>query len=395
MTGRGDMPIEPGPPWLGPVVPRRTYNRHWLAVCAVMGASAVFFFGWRAAGVAALTALATTATFAAGIIPVRMFQGRDVRASVRHVVILGLLAGLTLTMVTSAWPAVLMGALVGALSHVVGFNHRVRVHPVALAHVLMLVVGPIAGGRTAQTILSPQHVVIGDVQNVGPWTGGSSWASRRVPQPHDAFAVPMPDQFMHQQQRRILRQGSVLAAEMKRGAIAPLSDVLIGAVNGPIGATGRYLLICCGLWLMYRRIGRWPVALVGLFSAAAALCLMPLYTRGGGGWSLSAQHFADMGFDTAVTYIAYQLLASPLLLVLLIFAPETMPRTARGRIIYGMIIGAGVVFVRWFTIPADDTDQVAPLALTISYVPLILAGLLCPVLDRLHASPFSVRAKPA
>ena len=58
-------------------------------------------------------------------------------------------------------------------------------------------------------------------------------------------------------------------------------------------------------------------------------------------------------------------------------APLTMPRSHRGRLVYAAIIGCGFVLTRWYW-PQDSA----------CYLPLVIAGLLAPLLDRLRQSPF-------
>jgi electron transport complex protein RnfD len=156
--------------------------------------------------------------------------------------------------------------------------------------------------------------------------------------------------------------------------------VLLGATPGPVGATSAALLIVLGLYLFYRRLSSWRMAMAAMITVAALLPMMPVEHVDG--LTVSSLSMVEMGWRVLVAYMSYQLLASPLLLIVLILAPATMPRSTAGRIIYGVILGLWFVTLRWF-VPHEN----------MAYGALVIAGLLAPLLDRMRASPFVAAAR--
>jgi len=364
-----------GPPWIGPVVPLHRYERLWLGVYILMGVSATIFFGWRAAFMVCLTTTLSLVVYLLVALAMHMIRGRAPGGSISQALNMGLLMGLVMPLMPQMAVAVIAGSLVGALVHLMGPTHRMRVHPVAAAYLVLMLGLPLIGQQQVQSVLAPSRVVFGDAWRFTGPVGGPNWISMTVPEQYDAIRRPNPQQIMHQQQQDILRHASRMVVLLRSGDLPRIEDVILGSVPGPVGATSQMLLIIVGLWLMYRRVGRWPVALTTLAAALAMLLLLPV--KQDGAWVMSWQCFDDIGWKAAAVYFGYQLLASPLLLIALIMMPMTAPRTARGRMIYAVLIGAGIVGLRWI-IPLE----------AIAYAPLVAGGLLCPLLDRMHKSPF-------
>ena len=312
-----------------------------------------------------------------------LIKGSASQGSMSQALNMGLLMGLVMPLMQQPSLAVIAGALIGALVHVTGPTHRVRVHPVAAAYLMLMMSLPLVGQQQVGAVLSPSNVVVGDVwrftKAVGP-----NWLSMTVPEQYDSIRMQDPQRQMRQQQQDILRLRSRLIELLRKGELPRIEDVMLGATPGPVGATSQILLIALGLWLMYRRVGRWGAALVAITTAILALLILPVSQDGHmslGHIIMSWQGMIDVGWMVAVTYLGYQMLASPLLLVVLIMMPLTAPRTSRGRFWYAVLIGAGVVTMRWF-VPLEG----------VAFIPLVVGGLLCPLLDRLQQSPFVAQA---
>jgi Na+-translocating ferredoxin:NAD+ oxidoreductase RnfD subunit len=364
-----------GPPWIGPVTPRTQYEHHWLWVHGAGCVAALVFFGWRALLVVVTTALLSLLTFIAVLVIVRMVRRQWGSESLMHVLNMGLLTGLSTPLMSHFDAALVAAIFTGIACHFLGPTRRVRIHPVALVQVMLTLLIPLTTDQAVQAVLAPNHVVVGNVQMMGTPIGGSKWIDMRVARPFEAIARPEPQRVMLTEQRELVRQSGRMVKLMKEGELPRMIDLLIGATPGPVGATSAAGLIIAGLLLIYRRVGRWPVALVAVLAAVAALALIPI--NDGNHTELCALVLSRAGWRVCVTYLAYQLLASPLLLIVLIFAPLTMPRTSAGRLLYAAALGSGVVLIRWF-IPQEG----------MAYIPLITLGLLCPLLDRLRSSRF-------
>lgn len=365
-----------GPPWMGPVRSRRYFEVQWLTVNIAGCVAATVFFGWWALGLVVLTAGMCMASYLAMLVSLKLLWMRRHHDPLMHALNMGLLIGLTTPLLMHPWAAVVTGLCTGVCTHLMGPTRPVRVHPVAL--VLLTVMVPLVKNQEIQAVLAPRHVVMGSVQLAATGMHGEKWLQVRVPPPYQAVNRPNPQRTMQDDQRKMLTRGPTLPAMLKDGRLPRLLDILLGATPGPIGFTSQLLVIAGGLLLIYRRAARWPMAFAGLGAAVVTLLVLPVQHAGGMDLSLAAMSL--LGWRTAITYIGYQLLASPLLLVLLIFAPLTMPRAAMGRIAYGVLIGGGVVALRWF-VPQEG----------VCFVPLIVVGLLCPLLDRLQWSPFTTR----
>ncbi|MBI1370399.1 MAG: hypothetical protein GC162_17320 [Planctomycetes bacterium] len=391
-AGRTERPTEAasslsGPPWVGPIVPLYRYERLWLGINFLLTVSATIFFGWRALFMICLTASVCLVAYSLIALAIHLIgSGRSSEGTLSAALNMGLLMGLTLPLMPYAALSVIAGMLVGGLVHVMGQTHRLRAHPVAVAHVVLMMTIPLIGTQQVGAVLTPSRIVVGDVWRFTSPAGGPTWIHMTAPNKLDAIDMAGPSDFdavrradpqrvMHAEQKNILRHGSRMVTLLRSGELPRLLDVLIGAAPGPVGGTSAVLLILSGLWLIYRRVGRWAPALTAL--AAAMICLLILPVVSEGQVVMSWQCFSQVGWKVTVAYFAYQLLATPLLLIVLLLAPLTMPRTSRGRIWYAVIIGAGAVSARW-VVPIE----------WVSYLPLIVAGLMCPILDRMRESVF-------
>ncbi len=374
-----------GPPWIGPIHHRDQIDLLWLLAALLMLASGLVFFGWRALLGVCTTSLATLLTYGVGSAVFKQIKPNVMLDSHLHALVLGLFMGLTLPAQCSGQTAFVAGLLAGLAAHVVGRSHRVRCHPVAvviLAGGLWGTYGHVHGPfqeiaryQSAGAVLRPERVVVGDLCQITEGLDHRPWLTARAPAAGDALARVEPITLLTTYRRDMLRDRSMLAGVLGTGRVVPLTDLVLGAVPGPAGGTSRVLLIAIGLYLMYRRLAWWPMALAALVACLTTLLVMPVTHENQG--TLVALRLAGMGKTATITYLAYEILASPLALVLMILAPQTAPVSASGKLIYGTIIGCGMILAQWFLAP-----PFAP------FVGLFVAGLLSRPLDALHQGPF-------
>lgn len=99
-------------------------------------------------------------------------------------------------------------------------------------------------------------------------------------------------------------------------------SIMLGSFAGPMGTTHVLIIAVCGICLMFRRSLSPLVMLFGLGSYCALTALFPV--------------FSNIG-DTLMLEISggYLLFG----FVFLAADPQTMPRTAPGKIVYGLVIG--------------------------------------------------------
>jgi len=376
-----------GPPWIISPHHRVQIDYLWLFIATFMLISGTVFFGWRGLLSVSVTALAALLTCVVIAAICRYFDLKPRTDPSLHILNMGLLLGLVLPVVRQSLISLVAGVLLGVVALVVGRSRRLRGHPVVVAYLMLWFLCGVfveGGGdrslsgllHVPRAVLKPSRMVVGDVCDVAggvqgrqPWHGGYEQSGG------DAWPRAQPYVSLLREQRNLLRHDPALANALSNGRLPSMGAVVIGAVPGTVGASSRVLLIVLGLFLMYKRLSWWPMVGAALIAALATLLVMPLTYHGG--WTIVLRRLIDLGPAVALTYIAYTILASPFGVILLILAPQTAPTSSRGRLIYGIVIGCGMILFQWFL--------GTPLAGMWS---LLIAGVLSRPLDSLHKSPF-------
>lgn len=393
VTQTADIPPPPAAhshfgTWLHVVTSRVRLDARWLTVVATMTIAAWVFFGWRALLSVILTTVGATVMFLIIARIVRLIRRRYQPDPLLHVVTVAMLTGLCLPVFVDQLIPFLAGMSVGALSHVFGRSHRVRLHVVALVVLAVWFIpamvrgnGPSEATRTHfhwyTNVLNPSHVMTGDLAADHPPVSRQLWWEQITPSTGEA-AIRMADvdALILRERSRMIEHEWVMVNMLSSGELPRLEDLLLGAVPGPVGATSRALMLLLMLYLIYRRLSRWSVPVYAFVSAAMTLMLMV---------ALFADH--DMLVITrlvqirpavAVTYVTYMLLGTPLLLIFGILAPMTMPITRWGRAVYGIMLGTFAMAFMWVTgVPAA------------AYFALVIVSLLSRPLDRLIFGRFA------
>ncbi len=431
-----------GPPWVGSVHRRIDTDLHWLAVALVMLGSATFFFGWRGMLSVCVAALSTLGVYLALglLIKVMWPQGHSVLTGLRtwlirccdrvpwplprrhavsrhahenkgmtsgalgkgiekpglwprtprhshlHVLVLGMLFGLSLPLMPDPTLPLLGGTVLGVVAHLVGRTKWLRLHPVAVVLVLIWLMPAMfgvpdrqshlwAGSEPVQAVLRREHVVVGDIAHMSRQVSFEPWWAPADPERTDAVHRPDPYLLLIRQQRQILQNRQMLVQLLSSGELCRLQEVVFGAVPGPVGATSRLLLIVLGLYLMYRRLAIWPMALTALVAAVTTVVWMPV--RIDGQLTLAAERLVAMGPAAAITFLAYCLLASPLALIVMILAPGSCPTSRVGCVVFGLMVGCLAILAQW-----HFSHSAAP------YLGLVVAGLFIRPLDALQRTEF-------
>lgn len=393
-------PTTAGPPWIVTSHHRLWIDVEWLLIATSMLLSGLVFFGWRAVICVTSTALVTVVSAWITRWLIKKYRPAHACDSVTHAIWLGLLLGLCLPVFHQQWIYWIGGGLLGIVAHAVGRCHRLRVHPVVVVLVVIWVfptwlhsagVGGSwgAGLEPHQGVLGPDRLVLGDVFDVDSLrtTPNLLWrTAQNVPSPDaldtqdpsDAIVRYEPYAMLISQQQTILQLDERDAAEeaLSRPELCRLSEILLGAVPGSIGASSRGLLIFLGLYLAYRRLSWWPMLLASLLAMCLSLLVMPVSYDGG--WCFVSQRLIALGPFVAILYPAYMIFASPWALITMILAPASAPMSTPGRVIYGCVIGSGMILAQWsLAIPAA------------AFLALLAAGLISRPLDHLHRSPFA------
>jgi hypothetical protein len=161
-----------------------------------------------------------------------------------------------------------------------------------------------------------------------------------------------------------------------RDQMPPLEDLIIGGQSSPIGTGSAVVIIVGGLFLLYRGLIDFRLPVLTLAAAMACLLILPIpvvITDTGPEWRWLAfrQHY--LGWPVAITFMNYELLASPLLLTIFFLAnaPGQRPITRRGRAIFALGLGTFSAILQLYVF-----TSVGP------YIALLLVSLLTPTLDR-------------
>ena len=229
--------------------------------------------------------------------------------------------------------------------------------------------------QSPQAVLRLERIVIGDIAHTAQASPRQPWWYKRERLAGDALPRRAPYAALISEQKNLLRDRSQLGIMLSDGRLRPMGELVLGAVPGAFGGSSRALLIVAGLYFMYRRLSWWPMALAALGATIATLSVMPMIDLGRltfVGWRL-----IGLGKAEAITYIAYTVLASPLVMIVLILAPQSAPLSARGKLAYGAIIGSATIVFQWFL-----STTVAP------FLALGVASSLSRRLDKLHKNRF-------
>lgn len=381
-----------GRPWLPPAHARLWIDRRWLIVAFALTAAALAFFGWRALlNVALAGAGATVVHVALGQLTPRQLLARRVDTHA-HALVMGLLLGLCLPPLAPWWFAGASGAGVGAVALVVGRAARLRMHPVALVMSVILLGGAVVpfapinehlrAGLVADSapILRPDRMVLGDVRDAAADVSAPSepwWRTGAEQSDADAVVRPVPAHHFAAHQKRYLAEPGIFREAMRAEEVPSLAAIVLGAAPGPVGATSVGLLLLLGLWLMHERMTRPGTAVAALIGAVAAVCVMPVSRGEAGSWTWALGALAAMSVPMMVLFVAHALLASLLPLIVLVLAGDGQPMSRAGRLVYGLLIGAGGVAAVWWLGRPEA-----------AYLALVAAGLLARPLDGLRTEQF-------
>lgn len=374
------------PPLLGSIGLPHYFTMHLIGA-AFPAAAGVVLFGWRAL----LTmGLVVGSTVGASIIWKRTGPGAD---SIRldHATYLALLLSLTLPAhlatrqpidgLVQPWmilPALGLG--LAGLIRVMGGPDSGRGHPVLMLHLLLALL--FLPALVPRFTLVPQHMVFGDVLKaaVSPslQRGAEPWILSKVDPPYQAMTVDSPGQNLGMYTRgRGFPELDFLSLDgLLRDRLPPLEDLVIGGQPAPIGQSSAIALIVGGLFLLYRGLMDYRIPLFIMLSAWVTLLILPVpvsITESGAEWRWLVMREPAVGWATALTFVNYSLLASPLLFTAFFLAtsPAIRPMPRCPRWWWACLIGVSAAVLQLYV-----SVSLGP------YLALLMVGLLTPVLDR-------------
>jgi len=369
----------------------RFYIVHMLGSVFPLTAGAILY-GWRAMAVL-LLALASTLFFTlvwqrigrrggslhiphaiwlaillTMMLPPHLLVGKDIK---------DLHAGDSVWMIVPA--ACLLMVMLLWLTGGVGFS---RVHPLLITQLILVLF--FYQYLHPHLVLHRSRLLTGDLQNamhndvITEAIRSVPWIASRDDPPTDAIYVP---QVASQQLIEYTRlkgksnYGWISVEGLVRDAMPPLEDLVVGGHPGPIGASSAIAVIIGGLFLLYRGLIDYRIPLVAVIIAFFAFLLLPVpaaIRETGAQWRPLV--LARIDVTTMVTFANYQLMASPLLLMLFFLAtsPSICPMGRKAKVVFAIALGLLTAALQLYL-----SCSFGP------YVALLLAGLLGPWLDEI------------
>jgi len=377
---------------------RGYYVVHVLAALFPLGVACAVY-GTRTIGTVLLVlAAATLATFCW-----RRIGMRGHALHYPHVLWLALLLGMLLpphllsdgvkgffTLPPYAWTIPISGAFLLVLFlWLLGGVGYARFHPVLL--VLLLLVIFYHDALRPRLILHRSHMLTGNLTDVGgeladsratrdePWIRWRETAAN-----HSVFVKsPAAYSLSNYTRERTVEEGSRVAIEnVIQDALPPLEDLVIAGHPGSIGSSSAIAVIVGGLFLVYRGIIDYRVPLLVVMAAFAALLVLPVpivISDTGTQWEPLIMPRINQDLPVIITFINYEMLATPLLFMAFFLAgsPPVCPTSARARLVYATVVGILAAALQLYIS--------APFG---AYLALGLGGMLTPWLDKV------LRTKP-
>ncbi|HSV12818.1 MAG TPA: RnfABCDGE type electron transport complex subunit D [Tepidisphaeraceae bacterium] len=365
---------------------QRYYLLHVLGAIFPLAAGLVMY-GWRAA----LAMIAVLVSAAGAIFVWRRIGLRGGQLRYAHVLWLALLLAMMLPATLASrfvldasahWPILpLAGVMLAIFCWLLGGLGAGRIHPVVTTYLVIVVLYGGINPMTPRQVLQRNEVGRGDLMDVGrappALTAQDAWTKRPIVPDHSATAEVPASQFLSEYTTgRVSPDRVWLSLEgLLRDRLPPLEDLILGATPGPIGTGSAIAIIIGGLLLLYRGLIDFRIPLITVVVAMVALLVLPVpvVITDHPEWRWLAGHVRGIGWSMGVTFVNYEILASPLLFTAFFLAtsPSTRPLTRRGRVIYAMLIGMlAAVFQLYVSVAFGP------------YLALMTASLLTPTLDK-------------
>lgn len=362
------------------------YAMHFLGAVFPLTAG-VMVFGWRAAW----SVLIVLVSAAGAVVMWRRVgtPGRQLRLA--HAGWMAMLLALMLPahLATSApgasgtarWPLLAAaGIILVILLWLLGGVGAGRVHPVLVAYLLLSML--FADELAPHCALQRNRVVVGDLLDCAPSRGDATFAEPWVRRPiaEGYAAAPAPSvadrliaytRGVERPERGLLRLQGLISERLP-----PLEDLVVCGQPGPVGTSSAVAVIIGGMFLLYRGLIDTRVPVLMILSAYVALLVLPVPAR----ILVESPHFRwlvvrepDVDWATALTFVHYELMGSPLLFAALFLATGSSirPVSRRARTVYAVVAGL-----------LSAASQLYISVAVGPYLALFAASLLTPLLDR-------------
>jgi len=277
---------------------------------------------------------------------------------------LGLLTALMLPATTSLVAFGVGGLLAAAANRARSRSKAMCWHPALIGWVgawaVSIWLTPASAWGTSGAVLTPAHLVFGDLSNARPVDPGSmdNWRHVRLPINIHALRCHTPAAAL-----RRLADGQIDSPDERpisvalRRELPAWEDTLLGGVCGGMGETCTIAILATGLLLIYRGSLRLRVTAGVLAAAFIAATVLPIRNPASGSYDwfpgLALQDASPVG----LVYCLYHLTSGSVLFAAIVLAanPEFTPSSGRAALLYGLCIGAVAIFMRLYGIAPGES----------------------------------------
>lgn len=327
-------------------------------------AAGIALYGWRAA---AAIALILASVVLAWLIW-RRIGPRGATLRLDAAIWTGLLLGLMLpahlfagripwTQTSMPWALLMAGGLLLVmLMWAASYAGLTQVHALLLSYLVLAVL--FFNLLIPHTVLRPDTLGVGDVLNYRRLVSNEdAWIQLPPAGALDAIYVddPAARQLGQYTRGRGPAQRQWVSIEgLVRDGLPPLEDLVVGGHPAPIGLGSAVAVLIGGLFLLYRGIGDWRVPALIIFWAMMTMLVLPLPAvigEDGARWRPLLLPRAHQDWATLITFLNYELMASPLLFAAFFIAtaPAVCPQNSKLRhryaILAGLLSAAGQVYL--------------------------------------------------
>jgi Na+-translocating ferredoxin:NAD+ oxidoreductase RnfD subunit len=253
------------------------------------------------------------------------------------------------------------------------------VHPVIATYLLLVIC--FGAMLIPHQILNRNHLVTGELFHSGPTNArdlhNEPWISRQNREFDADYQEPTAERLTrYTSGRQEVRARKWLDLQgLLRDSMPPLEDFIIAGQPAAIGISSVIAVIIGGLFLLYRGMIDFRIPLLTCLAAYAALLLLPIpaLIDHGPQWRWAAFRTTANGWSVGITFVNYEMMASPLIFMAFFLATSASikPMSRRAIVIYSLLLGA--------------VCAVFQLYVSVSYGPylaLLVVSLLTPELDR-------------
>ena len=246
------------------------------------------------------------------------------------------------------WPILpVAGLVLVILLWLLGGLGSGHVHPVVAAYLLMVIC--FGGALVPHRVLNRSHLLTGELFHTGAADAQDlhhePWISRRD-SPTDAdYLEPTAERLTrYTSGRQAVRARRWMDIQgLLRDSMPPLEDFIIAGQPGPVGISSVIAIIIGGLFLLYRGIIDFRIPLLTCLAAYLALMFLPIPAMidNGPQWRWAPFGTPANGWSVGLTFVNYEIMASPLIFIAFFLATSATvrPMTRRGRTVFAVLLG--------------------------------------------------------